>query len=386
VFNPSSYSRDEIVDVGGGELCRVAVPACGWTTVHRGEPGAGGTVRVDDGVLENDRLRVTWDGDGLITSIWDKDSEREVVADGARANLFQLHRDHPVAYDAWDIDLTYLDARVDLVDVESIEVVERDPQRAGVRTVRRFGASTITQTMRLAAGSRRLEFDTTVDWLEDHRLLKVAFPVAVRSARATYEIQHGWIERPTVRNTTWDLARFEVSAHRWADLSETGYGVALLNDCKYGYDILGNVMRLTLLRAPGWPDPEADRGQHRFTYALLPHAGGILDGGVVREAEHLNLPVDVVPGRAPTASFVTVDRDGVSVEAVKRADAGDGLVVRVCEVVGSRGPARITVAAPITDAVVTDLLERPIADAAVDGSTITVPLRPFELVTLLLSF
>ena len=152
--------------------------------------------------------------------------------------------------------------------------------------------------MRLASGSRRLDFDTEVDWHEHHKFLKVAFPVDVHAARATYEIQYGHLERPTHANTSWDVARFEVCAHRWADLSEPGYGVALLNDCKYGYDIRGNVMRLSLLRGPGWPDPESDQGAHRFSYALFPHAGDLREAGVIAEAEAFNLPlVAVRPAR-----------------------------------------------------------------------------------------
>ena len=181
---------------------------------------------------------------------------------GARGNRFQLHDDHPNFYDAWDVDSSHF---------ESVDRPHRRSRRsrssrrgrcaARVRFVRRFGASTITQVVRLAAGSRRLDFDTDVDWHESTPLLKVAFPVDVPLGRATYEIQFGHLERPTHENTTWDEARFEVCAHRWADLSEPGYGVALLNDCKYGYDVHGNVMRLSLLRAPTWPDPDADRGR-----------------------------------------------------------------------------------------------------------------------------
>ncbi len=243
---------------------------------------------------------------GCSRSVWDVPLDREVMADGERGNLFQLHEDHPQAFDAWNVDRAYLDLVEDLIAVESIDVVERDPLRAGVRLVRRFGKSTIIQTMRLAAGARRIDFHTEVDWHERHRFLKVAFPVAVRSARATYEIQHGHIERPTVVNTSWDEARFEVCAHRWADLSEAGYGVALLNDCKYGYDIRGHVMRLSLLRAPVYPDPEADQGRHRFAYALLPHPGPFQDS-VIAQAEFFNLPLSFVPG-SRAGRVVTVDR------------------------------------------------------------------------------
>jgi alpha-mannosidase len=294
--------------------------------------------------------------------------------------VFQLHEDHPKAFDAWDVDRSYLDQVEDLASVDSIEVVEQDRLRAGVRFVRRFGASAITQRMRLSAGSRRVEFHTEVDWHEHHRFLKVAFPVAIRAARATYEIQHGHLERPTIANTSWDEARFEVCGHRWADLSETGYGVALLNDCKYGYDIRGHVMRLSLLRAPGYPDPEADRGRHRFAYALLPHPGPFQEQ-VIAEAEAFNLPLSIVPGSGQ-GRVLTIDRPGVSVEAVKWADRSEGIVVRLCEVWGRRGPVRLTWPAPFTSVMRTDLLERDVEVLRHEGAGVVVSLRPFELVTL----
>jgi alpha-mannosidase len=261
-----------------------------------------------------------------------------------------------------------------------MDVVERHPLRAGVRLVRRCGKSTITQTMRLAAHARRVEFHTEVDWHERHRFLKVAFPVAIRSARATYEIQHGHIERPTVANTSWDEARFEVCAHRWADLNEPGYGVALLNNCKYGYDVRGHVMRLSLLRAPAYPDPEADQGQHRFAYALLPHPGSFQET-VIREAEFFNLPLSIVAGSGH-GRVLTVDRLGVSVEAVKWADRSEGVVVRLCEVWGGRGPVRVMLHRPFASVTRVDLLERDVAPVPVDEGAAVLHLRPFELVTL----
>lgn len=381
VFNPAVSARRQVIDVPGRGLTIVSVPACGYGPIS---DVAAAHVSVGNGVLENEHLRVRWGVDGLLTSIWDKDAAREVLA--GRGNVFQIHEDNPVNYDAWDVDLTYLDSVTDLVDVESVEITERGPLRASVRIVRRFGTSSISQTMQLDAGSRRVEFRTEVDWHESHRFLKVAFPVDVRSSRATYEIQHGHLERPTVWNTSWDLARFEVCAQRWADLSESGYGVALLNDSKYGYDIHGNVMRLSLLRASGWPDPEADRGHHSFAYALLPHSGTLQDANVAAEAEAFNLPVDVVAGSVGSPrSFVSVDRSGVSIEAVKKADREDSIVVRLCEIAGQRGPARVTVDAPFTVAMRTDLLERDLEPLDVDGASVGLTLRPFELVTLKLS-
>ncbi|HET6916424.1 MAG TPA: glycoside hydrolase family 38 C-terminal domain-containing protein [Acidimicrobiales bacterium] len=391
VFNRASSDRLEVVDCDSRPAIARA-PACGWATVEPLDPeevrvelhSSGlGTAAAGDDWMENAFLRVAWDSSGLLTSVWDRKADREVLAPGERGNLFQVHEDYPIAFDAWDVDREYLDAKTDLTAAESVEVVEAGPVRAAVRVVRRFGESMISQTMSLTAGCRRLEFHTEVDWQENHRFLKVAFPVAVRSTRATYEIQHGHVERPTVENTTWDKARFEVCAHRWADLSEPGYGVALINDCKYGYDIRGHVMRLSLLRAPGYPDPTADRGKHQFGYALLPHAGDLRDARVPAEAECFNLPL--APRRGVVAGegrLVELDRQGVSIEAVKWADDGDGLIVRLCEIHGSRGPVRMALNHPHGPVWRADLLERNCESLEVVAGQVRLSLRPFELVTL----
>ena len=385
VFNPSTYDREEVAELPSGELAMVAVPGCGWAPVVAVSSPPPPPVEIGDGYLDNGLLRVTYDSLGLVTSIWDYQAQREVVAAGERANLFQIHEDHPKAFDAWDVDREYLDTVTDLdgpLDSPP-EVLQDDPLRASVRFRRRFDSSVIDQIMSLTAGSRRIEFDTEVDWQERHRFLKVAFPVAVRSQEATYEIQHGHIERPTHANTSWDAARFEVCGHRWADLGEPGYGVALLNDCKYGYDVRGHTLRLSLLRGPGYPDPDADRGHHRFAYALLPHTGDIRAGRVVEEAEAFNLPLSIRPGRLDGPGWiVSVDRAGVSIEAVKPSDEGDATVVRLCEVHGSRGSATVTLHRPFAAVERTDLLER--SGVALDhlGQDVRVQLRPFELVTL----
>jgi len=382
VFNPSSTDRNEVVELPDGSLASVSAPACGWSTASPDQPtGVREQVTVGESWLDNGLLRVEWDGDGLLTSVRDLVVGREVLADGERGNLFQLHDDHPLAFDAWDVDRTYLDQVTDLVAVDSIEVVERHPLRGGVKFIRSFGSSTITQTMRLTAGTRRLDFHTDVEWHERHRFLKVAFPVSVRSTRATYEIQHGHLERPTVANTSWDVARFEVCGHRWADLSEPGYGVALLNDSKYGYDILGHTIRLSLLRAPGFPDPKADQGSHHFAYALFAHEGDLRDAGVIAEAEHFNLPLSLLAGQGE-GRVVSIDRPGVSVEAVKWGDCSDAVVVRLCEVWGSRGPVRVTLHRPFVSVARTDLLERVVSRLASQDGAVEFELRPFELVTL----
>ena len=218
---------------------------------------------------------------GQLTRLLDKTAGREVLAEGARANVFQLFEDKPLQYDAWDIDAYYEQKSWELDNLVGCAVIEQGPLRAGLQLEWLYNKRTrVTQKLYIYAHSRRIDFVTKVDWQERQTLLKVAFPVAIHNGRATADIQFGNIERPTHRNTSWDKARFETCAHKWFDLSEGDYGVAVLNDCKYGYDVQANVMRQTLLKGAIYPDPHADLGQHVFTYSLLPHTGGWFEGGV----------------------------------------------------------------------------------------------------------
>jgi alpha-mannosidase len=383
VFNAASSPRREVVEIGG-KLRTASVPACGYTTVDAASPDdLGDAVTVGENTMANGLLRIAWDEDGLLTSVYDLQAQRECIAPGERANVLQLFRDHPADYDAWELDTDDLRDPLPLTRCESIEVTERGPLRAAVGVTRRHGATAITQTIALHAGSRRVDFHTAIDWQEPHRLLKVAFPVAVRTSTASYDVGFGHVERPTHDNTSWDAAQFEVPAHRFADLSEHGYGVALLNRDKHGYDVRGNVMRLSLLRSPTSPHPLADRGMHEIAYALYPHPGGLVEGGVVAAAEAFELPLRCVPTSThpgdllPSASAVRVDGEGVAVTAVKKAERGDALVVRVCEVAGGRTTARVAPVAAHGAAWRCDLLERPREPA---GEAIA--LGPFQLATL----
>jgi alpha-mannosidase len=264
--------------------------------------------------------------------------------------------------------------------------IEMDgPLRAAVTFVREFGHSRLEQRMVLDAGSRVLRFETEVDWHEKHRFLKAAFPVAVRSPRATYEIQFGHVERTTHTNTSWDQAQFEVCAHRWADLGEAGYGVALLNDCKYGHDIRGSVMRLSLLRAPTHPDPSADQGRHRFTYALMPHPGDFRQAGVIAAAEDLNHPLRTVSGslsEGERRSLIELDTPEVIVEAIKRAEDSDAVIVRLYEAWGGRCRTRLSTSLPVSRAYLCDLLERDREEVTVRGGQLELELAPFKVLTL----
>ena len=254
------------------------IPATG-NNIYAGDTGGApkdkGTSAMCSMVMENPLLRAEFDQSGDIVRLFDKQADREVLAAGHKANQWQVFEDRPLDWEAWDIDIFYDEKMWTADPADSIEVVESGPLRACLKIKRRVFNSDIVQRVYICADSARIDFDTRIIWRERRLLLKVAFPVDILSPRATYEIQWGNVERPTHQNTSWDWARFESCAHKWVDLSEGDYGVSLLNDCKYGYDIAENVLRLTALKGAMFPDPDADLGEHRFTYSLLPHTGGL---------------------------------------------------------------------------------------------------------------
>jgi alpha-mannosidase len=381
-FNAAPFPRREVVE---GRW--VDVPPNGYASVadDARPPGDVAPVTVDDRLLDNGLLRVRLDEAGHLVSVLHRATGREALA--GPANVLQLLDDRPAQWDAWDIDAWTMDTAEPVDAVESMEVVEATPLRAAIRVVRRFGASCVEQTISVSAGSPRVDLHTRVDWHEEHRLLKVAYPVDVHSRSARCEMQFGYVERPTHRDTSYDAARFEVCAHRWIDLSEDGFGVALLNDGRYGHDVRGNVIRMSLLRAPLWPDPAADRGVSEVRHALLPHAGDLRP--VVAQAYALNAPIVLRPAggdRAVRVGLVEIDEPGIVVEAVKRADESDGVVVRVYESLGGRRRGALRTVWPVSEVTEVDLLERPIGEAIpVTGDRVDVELRPFEIRTLLLT-
>jgi alpha-mannosidase len=319
-----------------------------------------GPATAEGRVLENALVRVEVGDDGTLASVHDKRAGREVLA--GRGNQLWAYVDKPRQWDAWDLEATYAEEGEELPPADSIRVAETGPHRAAIRVERAFRHSRVVQDVRLWAGSARVDLFTRIDWHDRRWLLKARFPLAVRSPRATFETAFGVVERPTHRNTSWDAARFEVPAHRFADLSEPGYGAALLNDGRYGHHAHGNELGISLLRSPVWPDPLADEGEQEFTYALLPHSRGWLEGGVLAEAEDLNRPLPARATGAPAGGSLRPLRLGglpVGLGALKGLEDGGGLALRVYEPQGARGRLEAELPPDWEADAALDLLEQP---------------------------
>ncbi|MCH6162994.1 alpha-mannosidase [Streptomyces marispadix] len=384
VFNAAPHARDGVA-AGGAAPARERAGGTPVTVEER--PGGGWT-------LANGLLRIEVDGRGLVVSAYDKEGRRESVAPGEAANLLQIHPDLPNHWDAWDVDRFYRHNVTDLTGTDEMELAESGEERATVRVARSFGDSKVVQRLTLRAGAKVLDIDTEVDWHESEMFLKAAFPLDVKAERSASETQFGHVFRPTHTNTSWETAKFEICAHRWIHVEEPGWGAALVNDSTYGHDVTRTVrddggqtttVRLSLLRAPRYPDPETDQGTHRLRFALAP---GASVGDAVREGHWINLPERTVRGSGEAvAPLVGVDNDQVVIEAVKLADDRSGdVVVRLYESHGGRAHAVVTAGTPVTSVSETDLLERPLEDAparelSADGS-VSVTLRPFQILTL----
>lgn len=410
LFNSLPWEREEWVQKDGRWL-RVQVPPMGYavadtsgiadalaeTAAAAEAPTAAGELQAseDSRTLENDLLKLTFASDGSIASIYDKEYRREVVQPSGAANALRVYADDG---DAWDFRQDYRQTGSMKLELEGSSSFADGPAVGFIHHYR-FGDSRLTQKVTLLQGSRRIDFETDVDWRESGKMLRTSFPVNVRTDTVSCEIQFGYLNRPTHRNTMWDYAKDEICAHHWIDLSEPDYGVALLNDCKYGHRAEGGTMDLNLLRSPSYPDPEADRAEHTFTYSLYPHAGSHVKAEVYKRGYELNVPLQAVAveeeaGRealeaadalAGTFTFLSVDHPSVMVEALKRAEDGDDLIVRLYETSGTRVRAAIRPGFEFREAWVADLMERKLdAIAAVEGE-LSLDFAPFEVLTVRLS-
>jgi len=408
IVNTLPWKRTEVLALprpgGAHSLALVTVPSMGYA------PAAAPTslqplqtqqpvfvVQETDGsvTLDNGIIRVRLDPTGCLTSLVLVASGREAIAEGTVGNQFVLFDDVPLYWDAWDVMDYHLETRKPVLGQAGTLAVGTE---GGLRGSAWFllqisPNSRLSQEVVLDVGCPYVRFHTEVHWHEAHKFLKVEFPARVRSPQATYEVQFGHLQRPTHHNTSWDWARFEVWAHRWMDLSEHGFGLALLNDCKYGASVRGNVLSLSLLRAPKAPDATADMGRHEFTYALMPHKGSFQDAGVIRAAYSLNFPLLALPapGPAPAASWsaFSVSSPAVVLETVKQAETsrqGRTLVLRLYEAHGSHVDCWLHTSLPVQEAVLCDLLEQrdPAGHLPLRDSRLKLTFSPFQVRSLLL--
>jgi alpha-mannosidase len=342
--------------------------------------------------LANNKLTVFIDPKtGCIKQIEDSaiGSELKYLAPNACGNQLQAFADTPKQYDAWNIDPGTLDGTMTPIDKVDSIVDLNDGLRTTIRITRTWQKSHFVQDISLDANADFITIENDIDWHETHVLLKAAFPLAATAPKATYEIPYGSIERPTTRNNSWEKAKFEVPAMRWADLGDDKQGVSILNDSKYGYDAEGNTLRITLLRSPTWPDPDADRGHQHFTYALYPHTGTWKQAQTVRRGYELNDPLKAEQvfshtGTLPAEhSWASVENSNVTLTAIKKAEDSDALVFRMYEWAGTASDVKLHIPPGATYAVETNLMEKPEGShLSLNGDVVTVPIKPYEILTI----
>jgi alpha-mannosidase len=382
-------------------------PSLGYQTYFvraaKSAPPVHSLLKATADALENEFLRVKIDPKtGCMTSLFDKRSGTESLApsetdtggpkNSTCGNLLQTFVDKPKQWDAWNIDADFEAQHWDLDKADEVSLLESGPLRAVIQVKNHFQDSTFVQQITMYAGVPRLDVKMQTEWHEKHILLKVAFPLSAHNDKATFEIPYGSVERPTTRNTPAEKAQFEVPAQRWADISDDKHGFSLLNDCKYGYDAKGNVLRLSLLRSPEWPDPHADEGHHEFTYSLYPHGGGWKDALTIRQGYELNYKL--IPlitsnhtGTWPAQrSFMESQSENVIVTALKKSEDHNDLVVRFYEWAGKTGEVKLQLPQGAMTAEETNLMEKSIGPLKLDHDTVTVPTKPFEIKTVKVAF
>ncbi|SDL73015.1 alpha-mannosidase [Paenibacillus jilunlii] len=406
VFNSLSWARRElaalpngvhgIADRNGAALpvqlhegvsyARLEAPSMGWLT-YKTEPEAPAVpvlpaVSVSKSHMENEWIGLEFNEKGEITRIFDKETGTEWAA--GHCNVMRMYRDQNSDFDAWEIDRRYRLAPVGLNANAKVSVTANGPLFANIRVERELNHSTMIQDIRLGAGSRRVEFHTTVQWREKNKLLKADFPVRIHTNESLQEIQFGYVKRPNHASRPHDADRYEVVQHKWSALAEANRGFALLNDCKYGISVNDNTMSLTLLRAPTWPDETSDQGVQHFTYGFTFWNGAFLDSPVVREAYELNYPVSLVPGEGyGEQSLLCIDQANVITETVKLAEDGSGdWVVRLYESKGASVVCRLHTGLPVAAVSDANMLEEKIAEVPQEGGVVMLQFRPFEVKTI----
>ncbi len=381
VYNPTPYEISDVIEVNENKIYAQNIPAHGWKVVEN--TAVDEEINVSEKLIENDLIKVSFNDKYEIISVYDKEFDREIIVPGMTANRIEIFEDYPRAYDAWEITSYYKQKMWIADDVSDVKLLDN-----GIEVTRNYCNSLIKQKIKLNKNSKRIDFETFVDWHEDHVLMKAAFPVDICSRSAVYDIQFGNIERPTHENTSWDVAKFEVCAHKWADLSEGDYGVSILNDCKYGYSIEGNIMKISLLKAAAYPNPEADRGEHFFTYSLYPHCGDYRTGKTVIQGYLLNMPLEAAEIKENKASLpeqfslISSDKENVIVETIKKAEDDNTIIARIYESYNSKSKAVITTGFEFKEVYLCDMLENNIKKLPSSCNKVEINIKNFEIITL----
>ena len=383
VYNPTGFERVAVVRECGYTETDNTVPPYGWTVVKNTVSTP--KVSVKGLVAENKYYVLKLNATGEIESLYDKRAEREVLA--GVGNRLVAYEDNPTKYDAWELEDYYKLKAYEIGGVRSITPI-KDGTRAGFVIEREYMHSTIKQTIWLYSACERIDLETNIDWHEHHQIVKALFPLDVHSMSATFEVQYGHLTRPTHQNTSWECAKFESYAHKWVDVSEHGYGVAILNDSKYGHSVDGSTVGITLLKSATSPNPDADQGEHSFTYSIYPHIGDFREGGVIKEGYLLNQPlyekkIGKSSGNLPERySFVSVDKESAVITAVKKSEEGEDLIVRFYDSYDTRSAVTVSVPCEYRAVYLCDLLENEIEELDLNNGKVSVAVGNFEIVTL----
>lgn len=403
---PEGYNNPAIIDldeaykeiilpcqkIADGKAVFIAgnVPAKGYKTfVLRNAAAQEGNfdMTISTQGFTNKFFDVQLDEKGLFTYIFDKLAGRQVLRSGEKGNVITAYEDKPFEYDAWNINIYYKEKYWPVDNVESIKVIEKGPVRSCIKITRKFLNSTIVQSIYIYNDLPRIDVKNNIDWKEKQILLRTSFPIDIHSEEATFDIQYGNVKRPTHFNTSWDMARFEVCTHKWADFSEDDYGVSLINDCKYGYDIHDGVMGMSLLKSAIYPNPDADKEKHEFLYSIYPHKGDWKTAGTVREAYVINNPMMAFTKSAENGSlsksysFVNCDAENVVIEVVKKAEDSDDTILRMYECYNRRTKATVCCGANILEVKECDLLENEIGSLNTTDNKFTFEIMPYEIKT-----
>ena len=383
VYNPTGFKRRVVLTENGYVETQQTVPSFGWTVIK--DTKADSKVKTDGLTAENEYYILILNEQGQIESLYDKRVGRNILT--GRANVLEAYEDYPTKYDAWELE-DYYSLKTYALNGKAVITPITDGTRAGFVIERTYMHSTVKQTLWLYSESSRIDFETDIDWHEHHQVLKAVFPVDVHALNATFDVQYGHVSRPTHKNTSWDAAKFETYAHKWVDLSENGYGVALLNDGKYGHGVDGNKMSITLIKSATDPYHEADQGRQQFTYSLYPHTEDFRRGGVIEESYALNQPLyekKVTASRGDLTesySLVSADKPNAVITAVKKAEDDNSLIVRFYDAYDCKSHITLSVPKTYTKAYLCDLMENVKEELSVIDGSVTVPASNFEIITI----